>query len=176
MTLLLVFILICITGVAFIPFVTVKMKGIIAYTGILLNTIISGYFSIQSFIGNNITLLFPGSVISGPIPIRIDALSGWFILIINFVFITGGWYGLVYMKAYQYQRKKLSLHAMAFLILHTSLLSLLVIQNSIAFLISWEIMMFSAFICLMFEHEKELTLKAGLNYLIQAHICIVIQF
>ena len=63
---------------------------------------------------------------------------------------------------------------MAFIILHSSLICIMVIQNTLAFLVAWEFMMFSAFICLLFEHEKELTLKAGINYLIQAHVCIVL--
>ena len=156
MTLVTAFILICLTGVLLIPFINVKMKGIVAFTAILMNAVISGYFAVQSLTGQVISFSFHGSVVTGAIPVRIDALSGWFILMVNFVFFTGGWYGLFYMGAYQYQRKKISLHAIAFLILHTSLVSLLVIQNSLVFLIAWELMMFSAFICVIFEHEKEI--------------------
>jgi len=174
MTLVIAFILICIGGVLIIPFLSVKMKGIAALTAVFGNAFISGYLAIQSLMGQVIDFNLPGSIITGIIPIRIDALSGWFILMVNFVFITGGWYGIFYMKAYKNQRKKLSLHAIAFLMLHAAIVSLMVIQNSIAFLVAWEIMMFSAFICVIFEHEKEATLKAGLNYLIQSHICVVL--
>ncbi|MFA6128317.1 MAG: proton-conducting transporter membrane subunit [Bacteroidales bacterium] len=174
MTLVIVFILICITGVFLIPFLKVKMKGIVALMAVAVNTLISGYLAVLSLTGQDISYSFPGSLITGAIPVRIDALSGWFILIVNFVFITGGWYGLFYMKAYQDQRKKITLHAIAFLLLHSAIISLMAIQNSIAFLVAWEIMMFSAFICVTFEHEKEVTLKAGINYLIQSHICVVL--
>ncbi|MEI6898407.1 MAG: proton-conducting transporter membrane subunit [Bacteroidota bacterium] len=174
MTLIIVFISICGTAILIIPFIHVKMKGVVAIAAIGLNTLISGYYAVQSLIGPAICYTLQGSVVTGAIPIRIDALSGWFIIIVNFVFISGGWYGLFYMGAYQFQRKKISLHAIAFLLLHTSLISLLVIQNSIVFIIAWEIMMFSAFICVIFEHEKEGTLKAGINYLIQSHISVVL--
>lgn len=174
MTFVIAFILICITGVLLIPFLTVRMKGIIAFTIVLLNSLISGYLAIQSLTGEVVSYSLPGSVITGQIPVRIDALSGWFIVIINFVFITGGWYGLFYMNAYKGQRKKVSLHAISFVMLYTAIVSLMAIQNSIAFLIAWEIMMFSAFLCVTFEHEKEITLRAGINYLIQSHICVVL--
>jgi len=148
------------------------MKGVVTLLAIVLNAIPSGYLAVMSLTGHDMDITLPGSYITGPIPIRVDALSGWFILIINFVFLTGGWYGFFYMKPYQDQRKKLSLHAVATLLLHASLISLVVIQNSIVFLIAWEIMMFSGFIAVIFEHEKETTLKAGINYLIQSHLCV----
>jgi len=172
-TFVVIFILICITGVLLIPFLTVRKKGIIAFTLVLLNSLISGYLSIQSLTGHEFSYILPGNVITGQIPIRIDALSGWFILIINVVFITGGWYGLFYMNAYQDQRKKVSLHAISFIMLYTAIVSMMTIQNSVGFLIAWEVMMFSAFLCVTFEHEKEITLRAGINYLIQSHISVV---
>ena len=37
----------------------------------------------------------------------------------------------------------------------------MVIQNSIAFLVAWEIMMLSAFLAVTFEHEKNSTSQSG---------------
>jgi len=48
-----------------------------------------------------------------------------------------------------------------------------VVQNSIVFLIAWEIMALSAFLLVIFEHEKMATLTSGINYLIQSHVSIV---
>jgi formate hydrogenlyase subunit 3/multisubunit Na+/H+ antiporter MnhD subunit len=174
MILVIAFILICITGVLSVPFMKVRLKGVVAISAIGMNSLISGYLAIQSLAGQAISFSFPGSVVTGEIPIRIDALSGWFLIMTNFIFITGGWYGIFYMNAYSKERQKLSLHAIAFILLHSSILSLMAIQNSIVFLIAWEVMMFSAFICVIFEHEKEVTLRAGINYLIQSHICVVL--
>ncbi len=174
MILVITFILICITGVLSVSFLNVRMKGVVVLMAVVTNSMISGYLAIQSMAGHTISYSFPGSVVTGEIPIRIDALSGWFILIVNFIFITGGWYGLFYMNKYNKEMQKLSLHAVAFILLHSSMVSLIAIQNSIVFLIAWEVMMFSAFICVIFEHEKEVTLRAGINYLIQSHICVVL--
>ena len=173
MTLVIAFILIPILGVTLIPFLKVKGKGIVAIITVIINAFISGYFAVLGLMGQPSNLNLPGSLITGIIPIRIDALSGWFIFIINFVLITGGWYGFFYMKAYKEQQKKLTLHAVAFILLHSALISVMVIQNSIVFLVAWEIMMLSAFLAVTFEHEKNSTLKAGINYLMQSHISVV---
>lgn len=173
MILIITFILVSLSSIVLIPFLSTKWKGIIAFTTIIFNAIISGYFAIYVLNGETFEFTFYGSVVSGLIPIRIDALSGWFMLIINFIFITGGFYGLFYMDHYKNQKNNLSIHGVSFVLLHASMLSLCVIQNSIAFLVAWEIMALSSFITIIFEHEKQLTIKAGINYLIQAHISIV---
>jgi len=173
MNLIKVFLALPVLVILLIPFLQVKGKGLVLLAAIVLNTLLSGYLAIQSLSGQFLEFAFPGSLITGPVNIRIDALSGWFILIINFVFITGGLYGLFYMKTYQKQKNNLSLHSIAFILLHTALVSLCVIQNSIVFLIAWEIMALSAFLLVIFEHEKMATLTSGINYLIQSHVSIV---
>ncbi len=173
MTLIITFIIIAVFTMITIPFLSNQWKGIILYSATIINAVISGYFAVQTLGGQTFEFIFGGSIISGLIPIRIDALSGWFILIINFIFLTGGFYGLFYMNAYKDQKTNLSLHGVSFIILYTSMISLCVIQNSIAFLVAWELMALSAFITIIFEHEKPVTIKAGINYLMQAHVCIV---
>lgn len=173
MTLVITFILISLITAILIPLLSTTWKGIVLFSAIVINAAISSYFAIQTLNGQTFEFIFGGSIISGLIPVRIDALSGWFILIINFIFITGGFYGLFYMNNYKNQKNNLSLHGISFVILHASMIALCVIQNSIAFLVAWELMALSAFIAIIFEHEKQLIIKAGINYLIQAHVSIV---
>lgn len=168
------FILISLITMIAIPFLHLKWKGVVLFIAIVLNAVISSSFAIQTLGGSSFEFVFGGSIISGLIPLRIDALSGWFMLIINFIFITGSFYGLFYMNHYRKQTNNLTLHAISFIILHSAMISLCVIQNSIAFLVAWELMALSAFITVIFEHEKITTLKAGINYLIQSHVSIVL--
>ena len=173
MNLVVAFLLVPFAGMLLIPFLKVKGKGILTFALLSVNALISGYLAVQSLVGNDIVFSFPGSFITGDIPIRIDALSGWFILIISLVFLTGSFYGLFYMKAYKEQKNNLSLHAIAFLFQYTSLVSICMIQNSFVFLLAWEVMAFTSFLVIIFEHEHPATIKAGINYLIQAHFSIV---
>jgi hydrogenase-4 component B len=173
MNLVIAFVLVPVAGIFFIPFLKVNGKGIAAFVLLLMNSLISGYFAVQSLLGDAISFSLPGSFVTGTIPLRIDALSGWFILIINLVFVTGGFYGLFYMKAYREQWNNLALHSIAFLFQHAALISICVIQNSFVFLIAWEILALASFLVIIFEHEHIATIKAGINYLIQAHISII---
>ena len=167
------FVLIPVIAICLIPFLKLKGKAIAVYTAVSLIAILTSYVAFKSLVGQAFELTLQGSFVSGDIRLQVDALSAWFMLIINFAFLTGGFYGLFYMHAYSNQPKNLSLHGILFVLLYTALISLCVIQNSIAFLIAWEIMALSAFLSILFEHEKIATIKAGINYLIQSHVSII---
>lgn len=173
MTIIAAFILIILSAVVLVPFVPVKCKGIITVAAVTLIAMLSSIIAFPALAGENVEYIFNGSLITGKIPVRIDALSGWFILIINFTCITGAFYGMQYMKAYRTQKANLSLHCISFILIQASLISICSLQNSIAFLIAWEIMALSSFILVIFEHHKSETLNAGINFLIQSHICIM---
>jgi formate hydrogenlyase subunit 3/multisubunit Na+/H+ antiporter MnhD subunit len=167
------FLLIPVIAICLIPFLKLKGKAIAVYSAVSLIAGLTSYVAIKSLLGQTFELTLQGSLVSGDIRLQVDALSAWFMLIINFAFLTGGFYGLFYMSAYSNQPKNLSLHGILFVLLYTALLSLCAIQNSIIFLIAWEIMALSAFLSILFEHEKIATIQAGINYLIQSHVSIL---
>lgn len=159
-----------------IPFLVVKWKGVVTVSVVIIIAILSGFAGLNALLGNTMEYFLPGTIVTGEIPIRIDALSGWFILLINFTFVTGGLYGLQYMKSYKEQSANISLHCIAFLLCQASLTCICVVQNSIVFLFAWEVMALASFLLIIFEHHKQVTLKAGINFLIQSHICIVMLY
>lgn len=104
--------------------------------------------------------------------LTIDSLSAFFILLIDFICLTGLLYGWGYLKPY-FKKKSaitLSLHLFSFIWLHASMLQVVTMRHGISFLISWEMMSLSSFLLVIFEGEKEATLKTGINYLIQMHV------
>ncbi|HXR80476.1 MAG TPA: proton-conducting transporter membrane subunit, partial [Saprospiraceae bacterium] len=173
MSLITEFILIVVVALILIPWMGVRWKGRITVTIVCILALLSSSIAVQTFIGTPFEYTYQGSLITGPIPVRIDTLSGWFILIINFTFITGAFYGLQYMKAYQEQKANLSLHWISLILVQASLISICALQNFFAFLTAWEIMALSSFILIIFEYQKRETLNAGINFLIQSHICIL---
>ena len=173
MTIITAFIVIILSAIVLIPFVSVQWKGMITVTTVTTIAILSSIIAFRALTGENSEYLYQGSLVTGIIPVRIDALSGWFILIINFTCITGAFYGMQYMKPYRSQKSNLSLHCISFILVQSSLISICSLQNTIAFLIAWEIMALSSFILIIFEHNKRETLNAGINFLIQSHICIM---
>jgi formate hydrogenlyase subunit 3/multisubunit Na+/H+ antiporter MnhD subunit len=167
------FFIIPVIAILVIPFFNVKWKGIATVLMISANAVLSSVVAADVFMNQPLEMLFNGNQVTGPISVRIDGLSAWFMLIINFVFVMGTLYGLQYMKAYQKQSKHIALHCIVLIILHTAMISLCGVQNSLVFLIFWEVMAVSAFLALIFENEKIATIQAGVNYLIQSHIAIV---
>lgn len=156
-----------------VPFLPVRAKGLVTIAAVIAGALVSGYLAGNALAGNETLLTLPGTLVTGPIPVRIDALSAWFILVINFTMITGGLYGLQYMKAYREQTASVSLHCIAYLLVQSMLTIICAVQNTLVFLFAWEIMALAAFLLVIFEHQKKETIKAGFNYLIQSHISIV---
>lgn len=168
---ILIFVVLAIIAVPFLP---LRRRVRAAQAGIIISSILSSILSFQAIAGSNTIFTLPGSFVTGPIPFRIDALSAWFILTINFTFLTGVFYGRGYMRAYTDNPGGVSLHWIAYILTHTSLIGICSVQNSLVFLIFWEIMALSAFVIVIFEGHKQQTLKAGINYLIQSHVCIIL--
>lgn len=134
---------------------------------------ISSWFSVLAISsGKLITSI--DSIFLGNVPIVIDSLAAWFVLIINFTVITGLFYGIGYLKAYNAPKWKLAFHWVMFSLFHLSMLLVCVVQNGLVFLIVWEIMSLSSGFVVLFDSENPSTLKAGINYLVQMHISVVL--
>src|SRR5665647_1550559 len=149
-------------------------SGNIALVSVLINAGISSYVAFNAVAGKSYLEIISGGSIFGDIPIRIDALSGWFILMMNFTVVTGILYGRRYMKLYENKSGAIQLHFIGFIINHFSMIGIFCVQNSLAFLYVWEMMALSSFILILFEYKKPETLKAGINFLIQSHVCILL--
>jgi formate hydrogenlyase subunit 3/multisubunit Na+/H+ antiporter MnhD subunit len=168
-----ILIVIVLSAVFAILLVNTKYKGIITVTTVVTLGLMSSFFAVKALMGNSFEVLMTGTMLFGKVPVRIDALSGWFILIINFTMITGAVYGINYMKRYRERKSDITLHCIAFILVHVAMLGICSVQNGFIFLLLWELLSLSVFILVIFEHEKPDTIKAGINYLVQSHISIV---
>ena len=166
-------IVIVLAAVVTILLVSTKLKGITVLSTVIAIGLISSFYALKALLGSNYDLLMEGTMLFGQVPIRIDALSGWFILTINFTLITGAVYGFNYMKRYREKKSDITLHCIAYILIQIALLGICSVQNGFIFLLLWELMALSVFILVIFEHEKPDTIKAGINYLVQSHISII---
>ncbi|MDH4092226.1 MAG: proton-conducting transporter membrane subunit, partial [Cyclobacteriaceae bacterium] len=109
---------------------------------------------------------------SGPVQLVIDPLSAYFMLIINLICFCGIVYAGGYLKPYMAKKGSvfIALHLFSFLWLHAAMLLVTSMRDGIAFLIAWELMSLFSFILVIFEAQKESTLKTGINYLLQMHL------
>jgi len=150
-----------------------KLKAYFATLSVITTSILTSIPALLAIGGTITDISFPAGSFLGDIPVRIDGLSAWFILIINFTSITGAIYGIGYLKEYENSKQKLSLHWSLFALFHLSMVWVCMLQNGFAFLIAWEIMSLSSMMLVIFDGHKNKTLKAGINYLVQMHISVV---
>ena len=169
-------IILCVTlfFVLLVSFSKESWSGNIALVSVVINAGISSWVAFNAVTGQAYVEILSGGSIFGDIPVRIDALSGWFILMMNFTVLTGILYGRRYMKHYENKSGMIPLHFASFIINHVSMIGIFCVQNSLAFLYVWEMMALSSFVLIIFEYKKPETLKAGINFLIQSHICILL--
>ncbi len=157
-------------GICFIPS---RYKGYLAAFAVVANVILTSWFAFPALMGNVIDITFNAGIVMGDIPVRIDGLAAWFILIINFTCLTGVFYGIGYLKEYSNTNYKLALHWSLFVLFQLSMVWVCILQHGLAFLITWEIMSLSSMLLVIFDHHNPKTLKAGINYLVQMHISVV---
>ena len=136
---------------------------------------ISGIWAIKSLLLSSKLILpfipFQGNYIS----IEIDQLSAFFILVIDLTMLTGIIYARGYLQPYLHNKSKAEMawHFFNFLWLHISMILVVSLRDALSFLMIWEIMSLSSFFLVIFETEKEETIKIGIKYLIQMHIGVV---
>ncbi len=160
-------------GALTIYFVPANKKATLATIAVVGNSLVTSWLAILALTGQIVSFTFNGGGIMGDVIIRVDELSAWFILIINFTCITGVFYGSGYLKAYENSSKKLSLHWILYVLFQLSMVWVCMIQNGFVFLIAWEIMSLSSMMLVIFDAHNPKTLKAGINYLVQMHISVV---
>ncbi|PIQ27514.1 MAG: hypothetical protein COW63_15980 [Bacteroidetes bacterium CG18_big_fil_WC_8_21_14_2_50_41_14] len=162
-----------IVAVVLMCFIPSAKKSILAIVTVIINAMVTSIPAIQALGGATSDFSFYAGTFLGDVPIRIDGLAAWFILIINFTSITGVIYGAGYLKAYKNAAYKLSLHWILFILFHLSMIWVTLLQNGFVFLIAWEIMSLSSMLLVIFDGHLPKTLQAGVNYFVQMHISIV---
>ncbi len=154
-------------------FIPSNFKAYIAAFAVVINSLITSWLAIPALSGQVVELSVFAGTFMGDIAIRIDSLSAWFILIINFTSVTGVIYGIGYLKAYNNPAPKLTLHWSLYVLFHLSMVWVCMLQNGFAFLLAWELMSLTSMLLVIFDHNNAQTLKAGINYLVQMHISVV---
>ncbi len=133
----------------------------------------SSFFAAETLLGNAYQITLQTGFPFYSISIKIDALSAWMILIINFTVFTGSIYGIGYLKKYTADKPNYLFHLLFIIVFYLSMISVTIVQNFLLFLVVWELMAISSFLLVIFEHSKKETIRAGINYLVQSHIGVL---
>ncbi|MBK7713492.1 MAG: hypothetical protein IPJ37_23130 [Bacteroidales bacterium] len=162
------------SGIVTIPFLSARIKPIASVSIVFIIALLTSVLAIIGLKEGGIEYPVSGGSFFGEIPLRIDGLSAWFILIINFTSITGALYGAGYLKSTRENLSLITFHWILYIIFHASMLIVTMVQNGMAFIVAWEIMSLSSFMLVLFDYTNPKVLKAGINYLVQMHISVVL--
>lgn len=138
---------------------------------------ITGYWSVDVLINRatferELMISFWGS----PIKVQVDSLSAFFILVLNLNLLTGTIYSIGYLNPYidKKNRIEFGIHYFSLVWLHISMLLACMLRDGLSFLVVWEVMSVFTFLLMIFESEKGETIRAGINFLLQMHIGLVL--
>jgi hydrogenase-4 component B len=169
-----VYLIILSAGIITLSIVPVRIKPIISILSVTLVALVTGFLAVEGLTREGMEFIINGGSFFGPIPFRIDALSAWFILIINFTTVTGAFYGAGYLKSYSVQSQLITFHWILYIIFQSSMIVVCMVQHSIAFIVVWEIMSISSMFLILLDYTNPKVLKAGVNYLVQMHLSVVL--
>jgi hydrogenase-4 component B len=168
------FVSVILSGIIVLPLVPLRIKPVISISVVTLITLITSVLALMAFSSDGIEYLINGGVFFGTIPVRIDNLSAWFILVVNITSFTGVLYGAGYLKSSSVEPERISFHWILYILFHSSMLLVSMVQHSIAFIIVWEIMSLSSFLLVIFDYTNPKVIKAGINYLVQMHLSVIL--
>jgi hydrogenase-4 component B len=161
------------TGIAVILFVPGRIKPYISIISVVAVSLLTGFVAVNCLMTGSFEYILNGRSVFGEIPLRLDGLSAWFILIINFTSVTGVIYGSGYLANAAGGRQRAASHWISFLLFHFSMLAVSIVQHGIVFIVCWEVMSLSSLFLVLFEHTNPKVLKAGINYLVQMHFSVI---
>jgi hydrogenase-4 component B len=127
-----------------------------------LTAIVSGV-SEQAFTLTTVRLLPTAGVM-----LRLDGLSGFFLIIIGLLGVAVAGYGFSYSASYKGRYSLRMLGAMLNVLLLALSVQVLA-DNALTFLISWEAMSLSAYWLVLTEHDQPEAVRAGVWYIAMTH-------
>lgn len=161
-------------GIFGLAVVSSKKRASLAIVVVIINAILTSIPSVLALCGETQTgTLLLAHLPGGLINVRIDQLSAWFILIINFTSINGALFGSGYLQSYKDLKTNLGFHWIFYIIFHISMVWVCMFDHGIIFLMAWELMSISSLMLVIFEYQNKQTLKAGINYMVQMHVSVV---
>ncbi len=114
-------------------------------------------------------LILPIGLPDLPFHLRLDALSGFFLTVVGLLASFVSVYSIGYVKGFLGQRSVTSL-VIFYCLFVAGMLMVVLADDALCFLVSWEIMATSSYFLVMFENERQENRRAAFLYLVVAHV------
>lgn len=132
-----------------------------------LAAVVSGLWAVAN--GITSTLVLPLGLPDLPFHLRLDPLSGFFLVVIGLLSLYVSIYSLEYVRGFLGHRPVTSLVIFSALFLAGMFLVVLS-DDAFIFLVSWEVMAASSYFLVLFEDERIENRRAAFLYLVVAHV------
>ena len=99
----------------------------------------------------------------------VDKLSAFFLFALFLLTFAVSLYSIGYLRHY-YGKRQVGLFNFLYAVFILSMVMVITAANTLFFFLSWEIMSVVSYFLVVFEHEKQETVKAGTLYVIMTHI------
>ena len=129
--------------------------------------VVSGVWAVSDSIMYQVIL--PAGLPDLPFHIRLDQLSGFFLVVIGLLSLFVAIYSIGYVKGFIGHRSVTSLVVFSAFFLGGMLLVVLA-DDAFLFLVAWEIMAASSYFLVLFEDERAENRRAAFLYLVVAHV------
>ena len=102
--------------------------------------------------------------------LRVDALSGFFLLLIGTVVTAAACYGPSYVREFEHGRDPLSVLGVFTGLFVTGMLGVVMADDAFLFMVAWEVMSLSSYFLVAYQHEQAANRQAAFLYLLMAQI------
>jgi hydrogenase-4 component B len=116
---------------------------------------------------NNVTL--SAGLPDLPFHLRLDPLSGFFLVVIGLLSLFVSLYSIGYVKGFVGQRRVTSL-VIFYCLFIAGMFMVVLADDALIFLISWEVMAAASYFLVMFEDERIENRRAAFLYMVVAHV------
>lgn len=120
--------------------------------------------------GTRITATLPLGLPWLPWHVALDALSGFFLLVIGLIGIAIAVYGPGYVREFEHSQDSLAVLGGFTALFLASMMLVVVAADAFLFMVAWEAMSVSSYFLVAFQHEHAANRRAALLYLLMAQI------
>ncbi len=130
-------------------------------------TVIAGVWTVGSHITGKIVLLM--GLPDLPFHLRLDPLAGFFLTVIGLLSFFVSIYSAGYLRGF-IGRRPVTRLVVFYALFIAGMFMVVLADDALFFLVSWEIMAASSYFLVMFEDEKQENRRAALLYMVIAHV------
>ncbi|MCU0292514.1 MAG: hypothetical protein MUF10_11100 [Thermoanaerobaculaceae bacterium] len=158
------------TGLVALPWRDGLRAGRVAAAGSVLGCGLVTVPAVRALVGWDTPALdLPWPVPLGSFSLGIDALSGFFVLVVALLGALAAVYGVGYL-AHAAGHRRLGVPWCLYNLLLACMLVVVTARDGVLFLVAWEVMSLASFFLVTFEDEREEVREAGWTYLLATHL------